>query len=398
MASQAPPSESINFLMWGSFYFRFLETDLKDRPSRVVSEESPKARLAESAIQQRGVQPPGNPARKEQLVPQPPDTGPVRKRGIETRAAGPRQPHLRTDLALLGLSVIWGVNFSVIKIALREFEPLAFNALRFVLASSTLFVFLRLRGPVPLPARRHWIRIVSLGLLANVVYQLLFIYGVDRTLAGNAGLVLATTPVWTLILASVTGSEHHGVPVWGGVLATLGGMVLVVVAGDVGVGWGEGLLMGDLLLVLASITWAAYTVGTQNLTREYGALAVTSWTLWVGTLGLVAISATSLWSTEWGLISWTGWLGAVYSGVLAIAVAYLIWNHGLEHIGGPRTAAFSNLVPVVALIAAVLWLGEDLRPTQIAGAIIIIAGVWIARVAGGDTGGKAVEEAVEPTY
>jgi drug/metabolite transporter (DMT)-like permease len=293
--------------------------------------------------------------------------------------------------------VIWGVNFSVIKIALREFEPLAFNALRFVLASATLFVFLRLRGAVPLPARRHWISVVSLGLLANVVYQLLFIYGVDRTLAGNAGLVLATTPVWTLILAAVTGSEHHGLPVWGGVLATLGGMVLVVLGGG-GVGLGEGLLIGDLLLVLASITWAAYTVGTQNLTREYGALAVTSWTLWVGTIGLVVLGATSLWSTEWGLISRTGWLGAVYSGVLAIAVAYLIWNHGLEHIGGPRTAAFSNLVPVVALIAAALWLGEDIRPTQIGGAIIIIGGVWVARMAGGNAGRNAVKKAVEPTY
>jgi len=82
---------------------------------------------------------------------------------------------------------------------------------------------------------------------------------------------------------------------------------------------------------------------------------------------------------------------------LAIAVAYLIWNHGLEHIAGPRTAAFANLVPVVALVAAVLWLGEDLRSTQIVGAIIIIGGVWIARMAGGDAGRKAVEEAVEPT-
>jgi drug/metabolite transporter (DMT)-like permease len=288
--------------------------------------------------------------------------------------------------------VIWGVNFSVIKISLVEFEPLAFNALRFVLASLTLFVFLRLRGAIPFPARRHWIRVVFLGLLANVVYQFLFIYGVDRTLAGNAGLMLATTPVWVLILTAVSGSEHHGLPVWGGVLATLGGMVLVVRGGDAGLG--EGLLMGDLLLVLAAITWAAYTVGTQELTREYGALAVTSWTLWVGTTGLVALGTPSLWSTEWGAISRVGWLGVVYSGVLAIGVAYLIWNHGLEHIGGARTAVFTNLVPVVALIAAALWLGEDPQPTQIVGALVIITGVWIARGAGG----KVVGKAVEPSY
>ena len=328
-------------------------------------------------------------------MPQPPDNGPVRTQGLDARAAGSPPAHLRTDLALIVLSVIWGVNFSVIKVALREFDPLAFNAIRFMLASLTLFVFLRLQGTIPFPERRHWGRVVFLGLLANIVYQLLFIYGVDRTLAGNAGLVLATTPVWTLILASVSGQEHHGLPVWGGVMTTLGGMVLVVLGGDGGVGLGDGRLVGDLMLVLAAITWATYTVGTQDLAREYGALAVTSWTLWVGTIGLLALGVPSLWSLDVDAISRVGWLGVVYSGVLAIAVAYLIWNHGLEHIGGPRTAAFSNLVPVVALIAAALWLGEDPAPTQIVGVIIIIAGVWIARVAGG---GRAGEKEVEPTY
>jgi len=316
-------------------------------------------------------------------VSQPPDNGPIPTRLLDPHAVAARPPHLRTDLALIGLSVIWGVNFSVVKMALREFDPLAFNAIRFVLASSTLFIFLRLSGGVTFPARRHWGRVVLLGLLANVVYQLLFIYGVDRTLAGNAGLVLATTPVWTLILASVSGQEHHGFPVWGGVLATLGGMVLVVLGRDGGGGLGTGLLIGDLMLVLAAITWAAYTVGTQDLTREYGALAVTSWTLWVGTIALVALGGPSIWALEVNAISPGAWLGAVYSGVFALAVAYLIWNHGLEHIGGPRTAAFSNLVPVVALVTASLWLGEDTSPTQVVGAIIIIAGVWVARMAGG---------------
>ena len=68
--------------------------------------------------------------------------------------------------------------------------------------------------------------------------------------------------------------------------------------------------------------------------------------------------------------------------ILAIAVAYLIWNYGLEHIGAPRTAAFSNLVPVMALITATVWLSEQPSPLQIFGAAIIIGGVWLARVSG----------------
>ena len=297
------------------------------------------------------------------------------------QASNRRPSSLRTDLALVMLGVIWGVNFSVIKVALAEFEPLAFNALRFPLAAATLFALLRLRGPIPVPEREDWARVVFLGLLANVVYQFFFIFGIDRTLAGNASLMLATTPVWTLILATAIGQEQHSRAGWLGVLATLIGMVLVVGGGGRAVGLGDGLLQGDLLLVAAAIVWAIYTVGSQDLTRHYGALAVTSWTLWVGTVALVVSGASSVAKMDLDGVSATAWFGVGYAGILAIAVAYLIWNYGLEHIGASRTAAFSNLVPVVALITAAIWLSERPSPSQILGAAIIIAGVWVARVA-----------------
>ena len=285
------------------------------------------------------------------------------------------------DIGLVTLCVIWGVNFSVIKVALVEIEPLAFNALRFLLAAATLFVLLRWRGPIPLPHRDHRARVVLLGLLGNVVYQGLFIFGLDATMAGNASLVLSTTPVWTLILATALGQERHTAAVWLGVIATLGGMVFVVVGGAGAMGYSDGLPTGDLLLVAAAITWSVYTVEAQDLTRRYGALAVTSWTLWVGTVGLVAAGAPSVARMDFGAISSMAWTGVAYAGILAIAVAYLLWNRGLEHIGSARTSVFSNLVPVVALITAALWLGEKPTMLQMAGAAIIIGGVWLARVA-----------------
>ena len=288
---------------------------------------------------------------------------------------------IRTDIALVALCVIWGVNFSVIKVALVEIEPLAFNALRFPLAAVTLFFLLRWRGPIPLPQRHHRARIVLLGLLGNLVYQFLFIFGIDGTLAGNASLVLATTPIWTLVLSTALGQAQYAVAVWVGVLATLGGMVLVVAGGSNAVRFADGLPRGDLLLVAAAVTWSVYTVGAQDLTRRYGALAVTSWTLWIGTVGLVAAGATSVAEMDLRAISPMAWVGVAYTGILAIAIAYLLWNHGLEHIGSARTAAFSNLVPVVALITAALWLGEEPSALQMSGAITIIGGVWLARVA-----------------
>ena len=286
---------------------------------------------------------------------------------------------ISTNIALVILSVIWGINFSVLKIALTEIEPLAFNALRFPLAAVTLFIILRYRGPIPLPQKHHWARIVILGILCNLVYQMLFIFGIDATSAGNASLVLATIPIWTIVLSTVLFQKQHTITTWIAVLAGLGGMVLVISGSSSATNFSDGFFQGDLVLVAAAITWALYTVGAQDMIIRYGALSVTSWTLWIGTIGLVLAGLPSLAEIDFRTISFMAWAGVCYAGILAIAIAYLLWNYGLEHIGTARTAAFSNLVPVVALITAAIWLNEKTTTSQILGAIIITGGVWLAR-------------------
>ncbi len=264
----------------------------------------------------------------------------------------PDRPSLRaTDLGLLVLTVIWGVNFSVIKAALEALDPMAFNALRFPIASVTLWVALRMRGSIPWPERQDLWPVVGLGLLGNVAYQLLFIIGLDLTFAGNSSLMLATTPVWTLILSTAIGAERHGTIVWLGVVGTLLGAGLVVVGGA-GVGRSAGLPVGDLLSLAAALTWAIYTIGGRNLTRRYGALAVTAWTLWIGTIGLCVLGAPQLVRTDFGRVDPIAWVAVAYAGVFAIAVAYLLWYRGVEVLGPSRTAVFSNLIPVVALLTA----------------------------------------------
>jgi drug/metabolite transporter (DMT)-like permease len=291
----------------------------------------------------------------------------------------PKSRRLEAEIGLALLTLIWGVNFAVIKVALGTFEPLALNALRFPIAAVVLWIGLRSQGPVPIPPREDIPRVILLGLLGNVVYQLLFVFGIDRTLAGNASLMLATAPVWTLVLASALGVESHGPRVWFGVGATLIGMILVVVGGTLTFGQVPGRLLGDSLLILAAATWSVYTVLGQDLTRKHGALAVTGWTLWIGTLGLVVLGIPALARTDFGAAGPGAWMAVAYAGVFALAIAYLLWYRGVERIGSSRTAAFANLIPVVALTAAALWLGE--RPTgiQLSGAVIVIGGVWLTR-------------------
>lgn len=288
---------------------------------------------------------------------------------------------LSTDLGLLSMVVIWGVNFSVIKVALEELHPLAFNALRFPLAALTLYLFVRARpGPVPVIRRNDVTHLVGLGILGNVAYQLLFIFGIDATLAGNAAILLAVTPVWTILFSSLLGHERPPTSTWLGALATVAGMVLVVLGGSRGIEVGGSTLRGDLMMVGASVLWAIYTVGGRTLTQRYGPLRVTAWTLWVGTAGLVPLGIPYLLGTPLERISPAAWIGVAYAGILAIGVAYLIWYTGVRRLGSSRTAVYSNLVPVVALLTAWFWLGETPSPLQIAGAGVVIGGLSVARI------------------
>ncbi len=289
---------------------------------------------------------------------------------------------LTTELGLLSLTLIWGINFSVIKVVLQEVHPLAFNALRFPLAAAVLFLMLRLRGgPRPSIEPSDRALLVGLGILGNVAYQLLFIFGLDATLAGNSAVLLATTPVWTIILSTLLGHERPPASAWLGVGATVVGMVLVVAGGPREVALGGESMVGDMMMIGASLIWSVYTVGGRNLTRRYGSLRVTAWTIWVGTPGLVAMGLPYMARSSPLQLSAAAWGGVAYAGVLAIGVAYFLWYYGVRRLGSSRTAVYSNLVPVVALITAWLWLGETPGLLQLAGAAVVIGGLTVTRTA-----------------
>jgi drug/metabolite transporter (DMT)-like permease len=285
-----------------------------------------------------------------------------------------------TDLGLLLMALIWGVNFPVIKVSLDELSPLAFNGLRFSLASLTVLGIVGAKGWVPWPDRQDWARVIFLGLLGNVVYQGFFIFGIDATFAGNAAILLATIPLWTLILSTLLGHERPGPMVWTGVLVALVGMVLVVLGGEAGVNLDSDTFRGDLLIVGAALTWSMYTVGSRNLLEKYGSLPVTAWTLWIGSVGLILLGIPSLLQTPILSTSSRAWIGVGYAGILAIGLAYLLWYRGVQRIGSSRTAVYQNLTPVVALVVAWIWLGETPLPLQLAGASAVLAGLALARV------------------
>src|SRR5713226_7380139 len=283
-----------------------------------------------------------------------------------------------TDLLLLLMTLIWGSNFTAIKYSLEDLLPLSFNALRFTIASSVmLIVALRSRGGSKVAAGDGW-RLFGLGLLGNTFYQSLFITGMAHTRAGNAALILATTPLFTAVLGRIRKHEYLTARGVAGLLLAFAGIVLIVLSGRGQVSIGETVL-GDCLLLASTVCWSLYTVGSKQLVHKYGSMKATTIMMTSGTPLLLLVCAPSLLKQDWSRVRPIAWAGVVYSGLFAIALAYLIWSYGVRRIGSTRTAIYSNITPIVALAVAWLALGETPTLGQLAGAVVIFAGIYLVR-------------------
>ncbi|SOD03424.1 Permease of the drug/metabolite transporter (DMT) superfamily [bacterium JGI 053] len=306
---------------------------------------------------------------------------------IQAEATGPVPGWGWTETALSFMVLVWGVNYAVVKHALAQFDPLAFNAIRFCIASGFVFLVLRAQGDLGRPERGDVPKLVGLGLLGNVVYQGAFVLGLARTPAGSASLILAVSPVMTALLSALTGHERPGWRTWAGAAVAVGGVGLITGTG-IAVGSPRE-VAGDLILICAAAAWAAYTVSARPVVRKYGAIRTTAWTMWVGAVGLVLLGTPALLRQDWGRVTALDWASVVFSALFAIGLAYLIWYRGVERIGNTRTAIFSNLSPVVAVVAAAVLLHEKPSHWALVGAALTLGGVMIVRSDPGHAPGAA---------
>ena len=301
----------------------------------------------------------------------------------------PRFPANRIsgDLAMLVVCLIWGLNFSITKIALDQIPPLPFTAIRFIVSSLLLWLILRVvEGKAP-PAGGALKLLVLLGLLGNTLYQLTFTLGLDRTAATNSALILSTVPTVVAVLAGALGLERITRRMWWGIALGTVGVVLVIATR--GVGFQVGTLVGDLLTVLAVLCWAGYTVGLRRVPTGISPLRVTTITTLAGTPGLVLAGVPGMVRLEWGAVDLKAWAALGYAAVLSLVVAYLLWNRSVKAVGGTRTAIYMCVTPLFAAGGAWLLLGERPHPLQGVGAVLIVAGVLLTRVNGSGEREKA---------
>jgi drug/metabolite transporter (DMT)-like permease len=294
------------------------------------------------------------------------------------------------------MTLIWGTNYAVVKTAFAELDPQAFNALRLILASAVMVGANRLvrrarparpdRGDDEIasifhsPAevtRADWLRLAWLGLVGHCLYQYLFIGGLADTSVANGALIVSSSPIVITLFSTVLGKERLGALHWAGTVLSFLGIYIVV---GRGAHVSEASLRGDLMLLVAVVCWALYTIGARPLMARHSPVGVTALSMLLGTIMYLPLAARPLAGVEWAAVSALTWTKAVYSAFFAICVAYTIWYAAVREIGSARTSVYSNLLPIVAMATAYLWLGEPLGVDTLAGAAAVLAGVALTRL------------------
>jgi drug/metabolite transporter (DMT)-like permease len=279
------------------------------------------------------------------------------------------------DLLLILMVIIWGANFSAVKVALRDFPQIPFNALRLLLASAVFLTAIAATKGVVL-ARSEWLRLLFLGLVGHLAYQLCFLAGVARTSVANSSLIFGCTPVAVAVMSSVAGHERLAWTRWIAAALSFAGIVAVVGHGAT---LSSATLVGDALIVGGMLCWSVYSVAAQPLLERHSPLVVTGISMAVGTAFYMVLAIGPMLRTDWAGVSATSWLLMVASSLLALAVAYMIWYTGVQRIGSARTSLYSNLTPIVAMAIGAAVLGERISAWQMAGTALILGGLAVAR-------------------
>lgn len=283
-----------------------------------------------------------------------------------------------TDLLLLIMSLIWGINISVVKYGTTLVQPLAYNGVRVTLAAVALLLIAFSSSGTDL-ARRDVVTLLGLGVLGNGLYQVLFIYGLANTRAGNAALVLAATPAFIALIGRILGVERIGRRGVAGIALSMVGIALVALSSAGAEGSRSGTLAGDLTILAATLCWSLFSVLLKPLAGRVGTLKVAALTMTGGAIPLLLFSLPAIVATDWPGVPLMGWGAIVFSGLGALVVAYLFWYRGVRVLGPTRTAMYGNLQPVIALAFAWLALSEIPTIWQVLGATTIIAGIVLTR-------------------
>lgn len=267
--------------------------------------------------------------------------------------------------------VAWGMSWVNVRAVLPEVGSGQLGAMRYLIASAVMLPIWLYRGR-PLPGRSDWPTVAALGLFGFCLYNLGINYGERTVNAGTGSMLISCIPVLVILLGVLTGREKVGLLAWLGIILSMGGVVLTAAGSATGLTFN----LGSLLILGAALCAAIQTLISKSLTQRYAAVDVTTWAIWLGTLGLLPFSHDLVGTA--GRLSGMGWVHLLFLGMVPAALCYTIWSWVLVKL--PITTVMSAVyaIPVFSVFFGWLILGEQPSLLTLVGGAVTLAGVaWV---------------------
>jgi drug/metabolite transporter (DMT)-like permease len=294
---------------------------------------------------------------------------------------------VRRDALGAGLVAVtfWGLSPVATRAAVAHLSPLPLLLIRMAAASLVLLpwalpVFRRLRP-------RSAGRLLAAGFLGLVGYNLPVTAGLRLLPAASTGLLLATEPVWVLLLGRLFLGERGGARSWLGSAVALTGVAVLAGPGAASGAGGYRTLAGTGLVLAGTLAFAGYTIIMRPLSAEFGAVPATAATTVAGSLPYLATAGT-LPGAGLAHLGLTVWAEIAFLALGATAAGMLLWNVAVLAGGVSRVSLLLYLEPAVSVLGAAVFLGERVSLVMIGAGLLILAGV--ATAASGGIRGPAV--------
>lgn len=284
---------------------------------------------------------------------------------------------------LFTVPMFWGTSYSAGKIAMLELAPLNLEILRMGLASLIFLVALIVKKKNNTIERSDIPRFFIIGFMAITAFFYIHLSGLEYTTSTNAGLIMATTPVFAALFSTAIGLEKVTFMRTAGILTAFAGVCLIITKGHFAGLLSFETLRGDGLILVTALIWAGFTLYGTTLMQKYSPFVAIAYTHICGTILLLPFAfvenpfvAVPL-LQEIGRLSWQTLMVSVYLAAFCSVYAYYMWYVGVEKVGAVRTAVFNYFNPVFAVITGVILLGETPSSYVLFGGILVISGVYL---------------------
>ena len=278
------------------------------------------------------------------------------------------------------VAFFWGLAWPVGRILATDLlnYPFSIMFLRYIFAIPVLFGWLWFKEGIVIPLKRDYIYLLTLAFTSVFLYQIGYMYGMQRTAASDASLIIGFNPVSVSILSVFILSHNltrNGV--LGIFLSFIGVLLIFLVSPNIDIDFYDR-LVGNAYIMLGAFAYAIYVVFMRRYVlltdyRPLSSLATISWTSLVGCILFVPfVFLEAPWDRIWNNQEW---LLIAYLGVLSTALCYVFFAMGVETIGANKAASFINVVPIFGILSSWIWIGENLGFVQIISFVLIYYGV-----------------------